>query len=90
MAELLIEHNNQGKTCVISANGMISVEWFEQEPIVDDINELWTKPVTILPAEKLFTFIDHLLKELHDGNWESVVKWLTTRAIWNKSGDIIY
>jgi len=82
VAELLIEHNNQGSVCIITVNGMIGVAWFEQEPIVDDVSKLWTKPVTTLPEGQFVAFIEQLLQELHDGNWEPAVKWLNTKAIW--------
>jgi hypothetical protein len=87
VVELLIEHNNQGSVCIMTVNEMISVVWFEQEPIVDDVSKLWTKPVTTLPAGQFFAFIKQLLQELHDGNWEPVVKWLNTKAVWINTGE---
>lgn len=82
VVELLIEHNNQGSVCIITANEMISVVWFVEEPIVDDVSKLWTKPPTTLPEGQFFAFIKQLLQELHEGNWEPAVKWLNTKAVW--------
>jgi hypothetical protein len=87
VAELLIEHNNQGSICIMTVNKMIGVAWFEQEPIVNDASKLWTKPVTTLPEGQFFAFIKHLLQELYDGNWEPAVKWLNTKAVWLNPGE---
>jgi hypothetical protein len=87
--ELLIEHNNQGSVCIMTANGMIGVEWFEQEPTVDNASKLWTRKVTTLTAEQFFAFTKHLLKELHDGNWEPAVKWLNTKAVCLDTGEYL-
>ncbi len=82
------KHGNQGSVCIMTAHkGVISVEWFKEEPILTGARKSWTAPVTTLPEEQFFAFIKQLLQQLHSGDWEFVMRWLNANAIRLTTGE---
>jgi len=72
-----LDHHGKGIVCIVTAHdGKIFVTWEEDESSLIEANKSWEAPVTKLLQKQFFAFMDELLQQLHDGDWEPAVRWL--------------
>ena len=76
-AQLSQKHNGTGSVCITTwHDGNISVAWLLDESLLPDYEKAWEATVTRLPLGQFLTFMEQLLQQLHDGDWEPAVRWL--------------
>ena len=77
-----LHHDGKGIVSIVTRHdGHIFVTWEEDESSLTEAIKSWEAPWTQLAEEEFFAFMDELLEQLHDGDWEPAVRWLQAHGI---------